>query len=68
MQQVGPSAISCLQLAQKIIEDFIIYQKSCCDQLKSLPMVAPRYVLCVTFVEYFFKHKNEIFSDLLLIS
>lgn len=43
MQQVGPNALTCLELAQRLIEDFIIYQKSCCDQLKSLPMVAPRY-------------------------
>lgn len=42
MQQVGPNAMACLELAQRLIEDFVIYQKACCDQLKSLPMVAPR--------------------------
>lgn len=45
MQQVGPNALACLELAQRLIEDFIIYQKSCCDQLKSLPMVAPRFAV-----------------------
>lgn len=42
MQQVGPNALTCLELAQRLIEDFIIYQKTCCDQIKSLPLVAPR--------------------------
>lgn len=45
MQQVGPSAMSCLELTQRLIEDFIIFQNTCCDQLKSLPLVARRYVI-----------------------
>lgn len=50
MQQVGPSAFSCLELAQQLIEDFVMFQKTCCDQLKSLPMVAPRYIQQIVFV------------------
>lgn len=42
MQQIGPNALPCLELAQRLIEDFIIFSKTICEQLKSLPMVAPR--------------------------
>lgn len=44
MQQLGPNAASCMELAQRLVEDFIVYPKVCCEQLKSLPMVAPRSV------------------------
>lgn len=42
MQQLGPNGISCLDLAQRVVEDFVIYPKTTSEQLKSLPLVAPR--------------------------
>lgn len=60
MQQVGPSAMSCLELAQQLIEDFVVYQKTCCDQLKSLPMVAPRYVVWVLNAVILRKRPNRL--------
>lgn len=47
MQQLGPNGPSCLQLAQRLVEDFVIYPKACCEQLKSLPLVAPRFVFSI---------------------
>lgn len=46
MQQLGPNGASCLELAQRLVDDFIIYPKTCGEQLKALPMVAPRYLFC----------------------
>lgn len=43
MQQLGPTSDPCLELSQRLVEDFVHFSKKCSDQLKSLPLIAPRY-------------------------
>lgn len=60
MQQIGPNSLPCLELAQRLIEDFVIFQKTCCDQLKSLPKVAPRFAVnfMTSVSDLYFKEIN----------
>lgn len=46
MQQLGCTSQSSLELVEHLIEDFVTYSNSgkVCDQLESLPMIAPRFV------------------------
>ncbi|XP_053698555.1 integrator complex subunit 15 [Sabethes cyaneus] len=43
MQQLGCTSPLSLELAQCIVKDFIIFSNKSSEQLKSLPMVAPRF-------------------------
>lgn len=43
MQQLGCTSAPSLELAQCIVKDFVIFSKKSLEQLKSLPMVAPRF-------------------------
>lgn len=42
MQQLGCTSQSSLELAEYLIEDFVTFSRVC-DQLESLPMIAPRF-------------------------
>uniref|UniRef100_U5ERW7 Uncharacterized protein n=1 Tax=Corethrella appendiculata TaxID=1370023 RepID=U5ERW7_9DIPT len=44
LQQLGSSSLPSLELAQCIVRDFITFSNKSSEQLKSLPMVAPRFV------------------------
>ncbi|XP_053659027.1 integrator complex subunit 15 [Anopheles marshallii] len=43
MQQLGCTSPASLELAQCIVRDFVIFSKNSSEQLKSLPLVAPRF-------------------------
>ncbi|XP_055586999.1 integrator complex subunit 15 [Uranotaenia lowii] len=43
MQQLGCTSPPSLELAQCIVKDFVIFSNKPSEQLKSLPMVAPRF-------------------------
>lgn len=43
MQQLGCTAQPSLELTEYLIEDFVTYSSKVCDQLESLPMIAPRF-------------------------
>lgn len=43
MQQLGCTSVPSLELAQSLIKDFITFAKKPSEQLKSLPMIAPRF-------------------------
>lgn len=43
MQQLGCTSQSSLELAESLILDFVTYSSRVCDQLASLPMIAPRF-------------------------
>ncbi|XP_037043002.1 uncharacterized protein C7orf26 homolog [Bradysia coprophila] len=43
IQQVGPTNTSCLELTQKLIEDFIVFSNKGPEQLKNLPAISPRF-------------------------
>ncbi|XP_029707687.1 integrator complex subunit 15 [Aedes albopictus] len=43
MQQLGCTSPPSLELAQCIVKDFVIFSNKSSEQLKSLPMVAPRF-------------------------
>uniref|UniRef100_A0A182PGJ7 Uncharacterized protein n=1 Tax=Anopheles epiroticus TaxID=199890 RepID=A0A182PGJ7_9DIPT len=43
MQQLGCTSPASLELAQCIVKDFVIFSKNSSEQLKSLPLVAPRF-------------------------
>lgn len=43
MQQLGCTSVPCLELAQNLVTDFIVFSQKSSEQLKSLPMVAPRF-------------------------
>ena len=43
MQQLGCTSQPSLDLAECLIQDFVTYSSRVCDQLESLPMVAPRF-------------------------
>ncbi|XP_058130257.1 integrator complex subunit 15 [Anopheles ziemanni] len=43
MQQLGCTSPASLELAQCIVRDFVIFSKKSSEQLKSLPLVAPRF-------------------------
>ncbi|XP_038104857.1 uncharacterized protein C7orf26 homolog [Culex quinquefasciatus] len=43
MQQLGCTSPPSLELAQCIVKDFVIFSSKSSEQLKSLPMVAPRF-------------------------
>lgn len=39
-----PTNTACLELAQRLIEDFIVFSNKGPEQLKDLPAIAPRFV------------------------
>lgn len=43
IQQQGASSQSTLELTENLIQDFVTYSSRVCDQLESLPMIAPRF-------------------------
>lgn len=43
MQQLGCTSQSSLDLTENLIQDFVTYSSRVCDQLESLPMIAPRF-------------------------
>lgn len=43
MQQLGCTSHPSLELAQSLVTDFVVFSRKSCEQLKSLPMVAPRF-------------------------
>lgn len=43
MQQLGCTSPPSLELAQNLVTDFVVFSRKSCEQLKSLPMVAPRF-------------------------
>lgn len=44
MQQVGCTSVASTELAQSLVKDFVIFSKKTSEQLRQLPMVAPRSV------------------------
>lgn len=45
MQQLGPTSAPCLDLANNLIQDFIIFSDKCSDQLRTLPLIASRFAI-----------------------
>lgn len=43
MQQLSPTSMPCRELAEQLVNHFVIFSKKCDEQLRSLPMVAPRF-------------------------
>lgn len=43
MQQLGCTSQCSLDLAENLIQDFVTYSSRVCDQLESLPLIAPRF-------------------------
>lgn len=43
----SPTNSSCLELTQRLIEDFIVFSNKGTEQLKNLPSISPRFVLLI---------------------
>lgn len=58
MQQLGPTAAPCIELAQRLVEDFVSFSTKSSDQLKSLPIIAPRFTInfMTAVADLFFNH------------
>jgi hypothetical protein len=71
MQQLGCNSTPSLELAKFLVQDFVVFSKKASEQLKSLPMVAPRFAanFMTAVAELYLNTSTEKFtppSDLLL--
>lgn len=45
MQQLGPTSAPCLDVANHLVQDFIVFSDKCSDQLRTLPLIASRFAI-----------------------